>query len=186
MFNCILLPTNYLVCYFIWISWNVIGTVFVYSHLNQLNLSGIFSLTITTSPEINVTLGSNSFIVLNCTFEHNDNEFVRIMSWKKKLPGANYLNLVEFSYKSAVYIEHGLSLANRSNLHPFDDISNSAILNITNIRCEDFGQYQCIVSFSVGPTAKTDQRGTTVYIEGISFWIFWISFKQCFLLLFLK
>uniref|UniRef100_A0A8W8NL16 Ig-like domain-containing protein n=2 Tax=Magallana gigas TaxID=29159 RepID=A0A8W8NL16_MAGGI len=127
---------------------------------------GIFLLTITTSPEINVSLESNSSIVLNCTFELDANEGIRNVYWGKKLHGTNYNKLAEFAYKNAIYnIDHGLSLENRSNLHSFSDTSQSAILNITDVRCEDVGQYQCEVEFSVDSKGKTDRKYTDVYIQ---------------------
>lgn len=127
-------------------------------------------MTITTSPEINVSLGPNSSIVLNCTFELDVNEGIRYVYWGKKLHGTYYNNLAEFAYRSAIYNkEHGLSLENRSNLHSFSDTSLSAILNITDVRCEDVGQYQCKVEFSVGIKGETDQKYTDVYIQGIHF-----------------
>lgn len=107
--------------------------------------------------------------MLNCTFELDVNEVVRNVFWRKKLQGTDYNSLADFSYKAAVYLEDGLSLETRSNLQSFDDISKSAILKITDFRCEDVGQYQCQVKFSVGSTAKSDQKGTPVYIKGISF-----------------
>uniref|UniRef100_A0A8W8NPU3 Ig-like domain-containing protein n=1 Tax=Magallana gigas TaxID=29159 RepID=A0A8W8NPU3_MAGGI len=129
-------------------------------------LEGIFLLTITTSPEINVSLESNSSIVLNCTFELDANEGIRNVYWGKKLHGTNYNKLAEFAYKNAIYnIDHGLSLENRSNLHSFSDTSQSAILNITDVRCEDVGQYQCEVEFSVDSKGKTDRKYTDVYIQ---------------------
>lgn len=148
----------------------VIGTVYVFSHLDQLNFSGIFSLTITTSPEINVSLGSNSSIVLNCTFEFDANEAVRNVYWRKKLHGTDYNNLAEYFHKLAIYNKvPGLSLENRSTLHSFSDTSQSAILNITDVRCEDVGHYQCEVAFSVGSTGETDQKYTDVYLQGIHY-----------------
>ncbi|XP_065942282.1 protogenin B-like [Magallana gigas] len=133
--------------------------------IGLLFIKGIFSLTITTPPEINVSLGSNSSIVLNCTFELDVNEGIRYVYWGKKLHGTDYNKLVEFFYKNALYKEHGLSLEKRSNLHSFSDISQSAILNITDVRCEDVGQYQCEVEFSVGSKGKKDRKYTDVYIQ---------------------
>lgn len=148
----------------------VIGTVYVFSHLDQLNFSGIFSLTITTSPEIYVSLGSNSSIVLNCTFEFDANEAVRNVYWRKKLHGTDYNNLAEYFHELAIYNKvPGLSLENRSTLHSFSDTSQSAILNITGVRCEDVGHYQCEVAFSVGSVGETDQKYTDVYLQGIHY-----------------
>lgn len=108
--------------------------------------------------------------MLNCTFELDVNEGVRNVYWGKKLHGTDYNNLAEFTYYMAVYnIEHGLSLENRSNIHSFSDISQSAILNITDVRCEDVGQYQCEVEFSVGSKGETNQKYTDVYLQGIHF-----------------
>lgn len=107
---------------------------------------------------------------MNCTFELDVNEGVRNVCWRKKLHGTDYNRLAEFSYKSAIYNEeHGLSLENRSNLHSFSDISQSAILNITDVRCEDVGHYQCEVDFSRGSKGETDQKYTDVYLQGIHF-----------------
>lgn len=123
-----------------------------------------------SSPEINVSLGSNSSIVLNCTFELNANEAITNVYLGKKLHGTEYNTLAVFYYKSAIYYKtYGLSLENRSNLHSFSDISQSTILNITDVRCEDVGQYRCQVHFSVGTKGETDQKYTNVYIQGIHF-----------------
>lgn len=92
------------------------------------------------------------------------------MYWRKNLHGTVYNTLAQFYSNSAFYNkEHGLSLENRSNLHSFSDISQSAILNITDVRCEDVGHYECELEFTVGSRAETVQKYTDVYLQGIHF-----------------
>lgn len=108
--------------------------------------------------------------MLNCTSELDANEAITKVRWGKKLHGTDYNTLAVFYYKFAIYDKtYGLSLENRSNLHSFSDISQSAILDITDVRCEDVGQYQCEVESSVGTKGETDQKYTDVYIQGKHF-----------------
>lgn len=137
--------------------------------------SGIFPLTVTSSPEINVTLGSNLTIKLNCTFVKENNEIVLYIFWKKKTNNDNYDNLAIFYENSCILTQNGKYLENRSKLQSYGNGSNSAVLIIKGVRCEDVGQYQCSIIYGPGDP-KLMETYTSVYKQGI---VFIRSFKYC-------
>lgn len=129
---------------------------------------GFVCLTITAPPEINVTLKSNSSIILNCTFEKKNNEWVRNVYWKKKISG-DYKDLVDVTSSYADYRVHGAYLKNRSELLRFANGSTSVVLIIKDVRCIDNGQYQCSITYMAGEAyQKADsESNTAVNIQGI-------------------
>lgn len=141
--------------------------------LFYIYISGIFSLTVTSSPEINVTLGSNSSIKLNCTFVKQNNELVVFIYWKKKTNNDNYENLAIFFENSPNLTQYGKYLENRSELQGYGNGSTSAVLIIKSVRCEDVGQYKCSIKYGPGDHEPMETH-TLVYIQGI---IFIRSFK---------
>lgn len=124
-------------------------------------------MTITTPPEINATLKSNSSILLNCTFEKKNNEAIRNIFWKKKISG-NYVDLVDVTPIYADYSYYGVYLKNRSELLRFGNGSTSVVLIIKDVRCIDNGQYQCSITYkaSSGASEKAENN-TAVNIQGI-------------------
>lgn len=126
---------------------------------------GINALTVTSLPEINITLGSDSTIVLNCTFEKEVNEKVVFITWSKKNEKTEdqYTPLVKYYFKAVVY--NDCDLENRSNSITFDDNSNSAILNISEVQCRDNGNYRCDIEY-VAPSGKHISIITAVNIQG--------------------
>lgn len=131
--------------------------------------SGIFSLTVTSSPEINVTLGSNSSIKLNCSYVLEDGEIVIYIHWEKKTNTNHYESLANFYFNYHGLTQYGKKfLQNRSDLQSFGNGSNSAVLIIKDVRCEDVGQYQCIIKY--GPEdPEPMETHTLVYVQGITF-----------------
>lgn len=127
--------------------------------------AGVFSLTVTSSPEINLTLGSNSSIKLNCTFVLEDSEFVASIHWKKKTNTNYYKSLAEFYDKFSYVSKYGKYLQNRSELQNFGNGSNSAVLIIKGVRCEDVGQYQCSIRYGPGDFEPMETH-TSVYVQG--------------------
>lgn len=144
--------------------------------------SGIFSLTITSSPEINVTLGSNSSIKLNCTFVLEDSEIVLFIRLKKKTNNNYYESLAIFYNKFSILTQYGIYLQNRSELQNYGNGSNSAVLIIKGVRCEDVGQYQCSIKYGPGDPEPMETH-TSVYVQGT---IFILSFKYCIKLLYIQ
>lgn len=123
-------------------------------------------MTITTPPEINATLKSNSSIILNCTFEKKDNEQIRNVYWKKKISG-DYKLLVDVTSSYVDYSVQGGSLKNRSKLLRFGNGSTSVVLIIKEVRCIDNGQYQCSIYYKAGETTQIAENNTAVNIQGI-------------------
>lgn len=127
-------------------------------------------MTITTPPEINATLESNSSIILNCTFEKKDNEQIRNVYWRKKISG-DYEDLVDVTSSYVDYRVHGIYLKYRSEVLRFGNGSTSVVLIIKDVRCIDNGQYQCSISYKTG-TGITEasliaKNNTAVNIQGI-------------------
>lgn len=127
---------------------------------------GFVCLTITTPPEINATLESNSSIILNCTFEKKDNEQIRIVYWSKKISG-DYKPLVDVTLTYADYRVQGVYLKNRSELLRFGNGSTSVVLIIKDVRCIDNGQYQCSITYRADEAYLTAENYTAVNIQGI-------------------
>lgn len=127
---------------------------------------GFVCLTITTPPEINATLNSNSSIILNCTFEKKDNEEIRNIYWKKKISG-DYEELVDVTSAYADYSVDGVYLQNRSELLRFGNGSTSVVLIIKDVRCIDNGQYQCSIKYKAGRASQTAEKNTAVNMQGI-------------------
>lgn len=123
-------------------------------------------MTITTPPEINATLESNSSIILNCTFEKKDNEQIRNVYWRKKMSG-DYEDLVDVTHVYTDYRVHGAYLKNRSELLRFGNGSTSAVLIIKDVRCIDNGQYQCSINYKAGEASLNAENNTAVNIQGI-------------------
>lgn len=123
-------------------------------------------MTITTPPEINATLKSNSSIILNCTFEKKDNEQIRNVYWKKKI-SVDYEPLVDVTPTYADYLLHSFYLKNRSELLRFGYGSTSVVLIIKDVRCIDNGQYQCSINYKAGETTQIAKNNTAVNIQGI-------------------
>ncbi|XP_078332981.1 uncharacterized protein LOC111113100 [Crassostrea virginica] len=126
---------------------------------------GTNALTVTSPTQINASLGSDSTIVLNCSFEKETGEHVTQISWRKRNETGNeYRKIVTYYPSSAVYNDPDMK--NRSNSISFDDSSTSAILNISEVQCKDDGQYQCIVLYinsnGIEIGSKTE---TSVYIQ---------------------
>eukprot|EP00105_Crassostrea_gigas_P026094 XP_011446899.1 PREDICTED: leucine-rich repeats and immunoglobulin-like domains protein 1 isoform X3 [Crassostrea gigas] len=128
-------------------------------------IKGFVCLTITTPPEINATLESNSSIILNCTFEKKDNEQIRNVYWKKKISG-DYKLLVDVTPNYVDYSAQGGSLKNRSELFRFGNGSTSVVLIIKDVRCLDNGQYQCSINYKTGETTQIAENNTAVNIQG--------------------
>ena len=75
---------------------------------------GVHTLTVTSPPEVNVSFGSESTILLNCSFEKETGEHVNRITWSKKNEtGDNYRHIIEYYPSSAVY--HDPDMKNRSN-----------------------------------------------------------------------
>ncbi|XP_022324286.2 peroxidasin homolog isoform X3 [Crassostrea virginica] len=126
---------------------------------------GTNAMTVTSPTEINASLGSDSTIVLNCSFEKETGERVTQISWMKKNEmGNEYRKIVVYYQSYAVYNDPDMK--KRSNSISFDDSSTSAILNISEVQCKDDGQYQCIVLYinSNGIEIGTKTE-TSVYIQ---------------------
>lgn len=129
---------------------------------NVFFYTGFISLTVTTPSNILVSSGQNSSIILNCTFEDQAYTKVTRIVWSKK--GENKYNwIATFTSYEAICLDE--DLGNRSSLVTYGSNSSSAIMFISDIRCEDDGQYQCIVG--VLQLDKTSY--TTVFVKGIIF-----------------
>lgn len=134
--------------------------------LQVLTFLGFVCLTITTPPEINATLKSNSSIILNCTFEKKDNERIRNIYWRKKI-SVYYEDLVDVTYNYVDYRVHGVYLINRSELLRFAYGSKSVVLIVKDVRCIDNGQYQCSINYKAGEGTLNAKNNTAVNIQGI-------------------
>ena len=124
-------------------------------------------MTVTSPTVIDVSLGSDSTILLNCTVEKKINETVDRITWSKKNEmGDKYSNIIYYQSR-VVYVD--LDLKNRSNSKAFHDSSStSVILNISEVQCKDDGQYRCTVEYldpNSGNGLKTCTN-TTVNIQG--------------------
>lgn len=130
---------------------------------------GIISLRITTQPELYVTPGPNSSIVLNCTYIIENSEDISYMYiyWKKSI-GGRYAKLAEFyPDKYAKIPEEGDYLRNRSYVTNPGNGSTSAILTINDVRCNDGGDYQCYVWYLPNGARKVeDQLDKAVILQG--------------------
>ena len=123
-------------------------------------------MTVTSPTEINASLGSDSTIVLNCSFEKETGERITQISWvKKNETGNEYRKIVSYFQSNAVYNDPDMK--KRSNSISFDDSSPSVILNISEVQCKDDGRYQCFVLYinSNGIEIGTKTE-TSVYIQG--------------------
>lgn len=128
--------------------------------------AGVFSLIVFIPPEINVTLQSDSSIVLNCTYTLDVNEIFDVLTIKKKTSSGSYIELAKFTDRSTLYILNGEYLRERSNIYGFDTGSSSAALVINDVKCEDDGKYQCCVDYNSKNMAFKKMQETTVYIIG--------------------
>lgn len=131
---------------------------------------GILSLTVSSSPEINVTLGSNSSIKLNCTFVLEDHEVIGSLSWEKKTNNNNYESLANFFSTFSQLTSYGKYLQNRSERQTFLNGSSSAVLTIKYVRCEDVGQYRCFINYGIGnginlPGPEPVESHTIIYVQ---------------------
>ena len=127
---------------------------------------GVHTLTVTSPPEVNVSFGSDSPILLNCSFEKETGKHVNRITWSKKNETEDkYITIIEYYLSYAVYLDPDMK--NRSNCISFDDSSPSAILNISEVQCKDDGQYRCFVEYinSKGNGIRTSTE-TNVYIQG--------------------
>ncbi|XP_061181468.1 carcinoembryonic antigen-related cell adhesion molecule 5-like [Saccostrea echinata] len=125
---------------------------------------GISSITVTTNSEINVTLGSNTPIVLNCTYPTEIT--VETIKWKKLVHGVNkYLARFDPRQSDASLAGDGIYLVNRSNLINPKNSSRSAVLIINDVKCEDDGKYQCFVEYKDGVLIKEATSKTTVFLQ---------------------
>lgn len=125
--------------------------------------AGVFSLMVFIPPEINVTLKSNSSIVLNCTYTLGVNDTFDALYIKKKTSTGSYIELAKFNDHGPLYTSYGEYLRGRSNIYGFN---TGAILAINDVRCEDDGQYQCCVDYISKDEAFKSIQNTTVYIIG--------------------
>lgn len=139
--------------------------------------TGVYSFTVTSSPDINLTLGSNSSIKLNCTFVLEDNEIVVSIQWKKKINTNYYKSLAKFYDKFSTISQTGNYLKNRSELQNYGNGSNSAVLIIKDVRCEDVGQYQCSAAYGPGDP-KPMETYTSVYVQGTWYHIYTIHLNN--------
>lgn len=133
--------------------------------MNNL-LSGTLSLTVTAPSEINVTLRSDSSVVLNCTYILDVNEFIDVLYIRKKTSSGSYIELAKFNDKFTLYTSNGEYLRERSNIYGLNTGSSSAVMAINDVRCEDDGQYQCYVNYVSKYTSLKNIQNTTVYING--------------------
>lgn len=122
---------------------------------------GVNSITVTTKQELNVTLDSNTPIVLNCT--HPTDISVRTIKWKKLFHGV-YKDLAVFDPidGGANFASDGVYLSNRSIL--IYNGSTSAALIINDVQCEDDGRYQCLVEYK-DVFIKQATSETTVFLQ---------------------
>ena len=127
---------------------------------------GVTSLAVITPSQINVTLNSNSSVVLNCTIDIETNETIVRIYWKKE-KGIEYKEFVEydFSNKKPVYFDEELEKRSQSFI---DRNSTSAIWVINDVRCEDDGNYRCLVMFNKADDGRrsTRESNSTVFIQG--------------------
>lgn len=127
--------------------------------------TGVFSLTvIPPPPEINVTLKSDSSVVLNCTYRLQPNEYIVLVYIRKRTSSGGYNDLVRYTERSSQYTPSGEYLRNRSEIYGFDN--GSAVLVIDDVRCEDDGQYQCFLDYTSNEKPAKNLQNTTVYIHG--------------------
>lgn len=130
-------------------------------------LLDILSLTvITPSHEINVTLKSDSSIVLNCTYTLETNEYRDVFYIKKKTSSGGYNVLVKYTDRYTLYTPRGEYLRNRSDIYGFVNGSSSATLIINDVRCEDDGQYQCYLDYVSNNKPLKSLQNTIVYVHG--------------------
>lgn len=127
---------------------------------------GTNALTVTSPSEINVSLGSDSTILLNCSFEKEIDEFVTYISWSKKNETEDSYRKINAYYPSrVVYLDPDMQTRSRSIA--FSETSPRAILNISEVQCKDNGQYRCTVEY-----VNSNYRGmetsteTSVNIQG--------------------
>ncbi|XP_055996650.1 nectin-3-like [Ostrea edulis] len=133
----------------------------VYSFILLILSEGIVSLKVVTEPELYVTVNTNASIVLNCTYVLGNNDIVSSIDWKKK-HGNDYKTIARFiPNKHASFLQDGIYLENRTDLVNSGNESNSAILKINDVMCEDDGHYQCSVSLWAGG----DSSDTSVFIQ---------------------
>lgn len=129
-------------------------------------ISGTLSLTVTAPSEINVSIRSDSPIVLNCTYILDIYETIDVLYIKKKTSSGSYNELAKFTAQSTLYAPHGDYLRERSDIYGFNTGSSSAALVINDVKCEDDGQYQCYVDYVNKNTAFIHVKNTIVYIHG--------------------
>lgn len=61
--------------------------------------------------------------------------------------------------------QYGKYLQNRSELQSYGNGSHSAVLIIKGVRCEDVGQYQCLIKYGPGDLEPMETH-TYIYIQG--------------------
>ena len=133
---------------------------------NSISLLGINALTVTSPTVIDVSLGSDSTILLNCTFEKKIGETVTRITWSKKNEMGDKYSEIVYYQSIVVYVD--LDFNKRSNSTAIDESSfTSVIVNISEVQCRDNGQYKCIVDYlnSNGNRIRTSTE-TSVYIQG--------------------
>ncbi|XP_055996651.1 inactive tyrosine-protein kinase 7-like [Ostrea edulis] len=122
---------------------------------------GILSLRVITEPELYVTVNTKATIVLNCTYIIENSESVFYIDWRRK-HGTDYNTIVRFiPDKPASFKDDGIYLKNRTDLVNPGHGSNSVILKINDVMCEDAGHYRCEVTSS----ARYDSSDTSVFIQ---------------------
>lgn len=125
---------------------------------------GVSSITLITKPELNVTLGSNSPLVLNCTYPPDIS--VKQITWRKFIINS-YKDLAIFDpgESDAAFATAGVYLRNRSKLTNPKNSSPSAVLIINDVMCEDDGRYQCFSQYSKDKVIQEATSETAVSVQ---------------------
>ena len=122
-------------------------------------------MTVTSPTVIDVSLGSDSTILLNCTVEKKIGETVTRITWRKKNEIGDQYREIMYYQSIVVYVDPDLK--NRSNSTAIDESSSiSVILNISEVQCKDDGQYRCTVDYVDNGNGLRTCTNTTVYIQG--------------------
>ena len=128
---------------------------------------GTNALTLTSPSEMNVSLGSDTTILLNCSFKKEINESIISITWNKKNgTGDDYRMITLYNqFGPPVYFDPDMKT--RSSSVTFSDSSPSVILNISKVQCKDNGHYKCDVQY-VDSNNKGMETSTvtSVYIQG--------------------
>lgn len=122
-------------------------------------VSGINSLSVITQAEIDVSRGPNSSIELNCTFALDGNEKVNYILWEK-----GNVKLAQFDLSGAYYAAE--EFKDKYKLITYNNDSPSAILIINDVKCEDGGNYRCVVNILKNSFTTDYVNNTKVSIKG--------------------